>query len=1485
MNNILLYLLLFPFSFIFSLQAQEELEIYGPTWTWEYSYTSPISIDANSDNTNSHYISIYTAEEIGSAVFLDGLSWYKRGYTPGYLGDDAQLKIYLKHTSLDSIPTELGTFDDELLDAILVFQSNTESIPLLEFWLNYVFDSGFAFNGIDNLMILVEWYMPGEAEASPGLGQFWGEYTNGKGAMWRGNSFDSLSYFTSSSSADRPILRLNTAAPNDVGLYSVEIADQWNGTDPIDLEIFNAGYDTLESFTIQSWINGVLQSDFLWTGSIASNDTTTISFTSDPLTPGFYQFNLISEQPNEMEDGDYTNDSLQFYTYSCDGPLVGTYIVGPGNDFESLIEISHALNICGIDGNVYFSFLPGIYSGQLSMHTIEGSSANDSIFFFSENGNSSSVIWEYAAIDAYDNWVVNLDSSSYISFKDLTIHSSGGSEYSRLLVMHNGTSNIEISSCQLIGADHNSFCWTGDCLEGESIYISTIDGDSIQNIKIIDNFFKYNSSAVYVTGFEAHLVSSLLIEDNILRDQYRRGFYIEWTDAPIIRNNHIRTSSSYSLAIDGIDLWNSMGAFEISGNNIFISREGISINTCTGIQTNYAKVFNNFVYIDDLTCTESGLILFNSMYVKLLHNTVSTWDDCDSGVGALFIRGSNYIVKNNIFNSRNSEKAISMGSYYFGPAMTNYEADYNMLSGSPIAYVGQVDYDLEGWQTFSGADYSSFVESPDYIYSGNLHLASLPSSLGEAQSDVIYDIDGEERDTLNPVVGADEIPACIGPLFGVYYIGEDEEYTTIREAVASLVSCGVDGPVDMRIKSGIYNEQIDLYPIPGVSMVNRVRFISDNEDNNDVVIIHEEPQDHVIAFTQASYITFEKVTIRAKGLGIDIKAGSKHNVISNCEITVDSVFVSREVSEALSNTCINMYGLGCDSNRVEHCNLNYGIYGVRFSSPYAERGIGNQIIANTIQGQHYFGIHGKYFDDIYIAENEIINRNDEDYSAININHCNGSQIITKNRIDISGFGNKYGIYSVYADIDTISNNFIHIESITEEEIGGMYFYNCSPIVIYNSIHIEGLSNDSSYCANTWISSFVDYYNNIFSNMSDGYSLIVKGLSNSDHNQYSTSKEGHIKQYSDFNSFWERDLFLYNYWTENDSNSIEETVFFVSENDLHILSSAVGGSADPTTPISIDIDWELRDAINPDFGADEFGIRVQESYTICYEDSIWIGANDGADSYLWNSGDTTAMIYVSPEETSEYYLEVVFENDTIIHTITVNVSSLDQPFLSDSLVFCLGEELIVYYQGDFDSWLWSTGSIVDSTIVLDEGYVYITVSKDICFGMDSSYVSVNPLPIPDLGEDQNILVDDSITLVTIEEYESYLWQNGNTEEQFSIIGNNYQIGDNLFWVEVEDENGCMGRDSIIVTVSLIDAIDEILLDQFIISPQPAREIITINGPLMKSVEIIDLSGAIIYSSKVNEKLHSIAISSFSKGVYLLQITLSNNTTLRRKIIKI
>jgi hypothetical protein len=76
---------------------------------------------------------------------------------------------------------------------------------------------------------------------------------------------------------------------------------------------------------------------------------------------------------------------------------------------------------CGISGAVTFNVAPGTYTEQVRMHRITGASNTSRVTFQSANGNPASVTLTYDATNAAANYVLQLDSASYITYKNMTI--------------------------------------------------------------------------------------------------------------------------------------------------------------------------------------------------------------------------------------------------------------------------------------------------------------------------------------------------------------------------------------------------------------------------------------------------------------------------------------------------------------------------------------------------------------------------------------------------------------------------------------------------------------------------------------------------------------------------------------------------------------------------------------------------------------------------------------------------------------------------------------------------------------------------------------------------------------------------------------------------------------------------------------------------------------------------------------------------------
>jgi hypothetical protein len=84
-------------------------------------------------------------------------------------------------------------------------------------------------------------------------------------------------------------------------------------------------------------------------------------------------------------------------------------------------------------------------------------------------------------------------------------------------------------------------------------------------------------------------------------------------------------------------------------------------------------------------------------------------------------------------------------------------------------------------------------------------------------------------------------------------------------------------------------------------------------------------------------------------------------------------------------------------------------------------------------------------------------------------------------------------------------------------------------------------------------------------------------------------------------------------TGRDTNSISIDPQFVDLLDLHALSAMLNGAALPVASVVLDIDGDIRDAVTPDIGADEFTTICDTCWLggiVAYVDSAAVGADDG-----------------------------------------------------------------------------------------------------------------------------------------------------------------------------------------------------------------------------------------------------------------------------------
>lgn len=209
-------------------------------------------------------------------------------------------------------------------------------------------------------------------------------------------------------------------------------------------------------------------------------------------------------------------------------------------------------------------------------------------------------------------------------------------------------------------------------------------------------------------------------------------------------------------------------------------------------------------------------------------------------------------------------------------------------------------------------------------------------------------------------------------------------------------------------------------------------------------------------------------------------------------------------------------------------------------------------------------------------------------------------------------------------------------------------------------------------------------------------------------------------------------------------------------------------------------------------------------SICPGDSASLTSGGGG-TYLWNTGDSTSSISVSPITTSEYSITVTNTfgcNSTDSAIITVFPIPVANAGIDQNI--CLGTSATLCASG-IGSYLWNTGDTSSCIIIspTDTLQYYVTVDNGVCQATDSVIVNVLQNPIADAGITQYIIQGDT-TIVNGNGSGTgpyiYTWtpdssvSNPNDSSSLS-----YPDITTLYTLFIQDANGCTAWDTTSVIV--------------------------------------------------------------------------------------
>lgn len=488
-------------------------------------------------------------------------------------------------------------------------------------------------------------------------------------------------------------------------------------------------------------------------------------------------------------------------TYTINNTLPTTWPgAGVGSNFNSFVEAVAVMD-CGISGAVTFNVAAATYTEQVRMHAITGTSPTSRVTFQSANGNPASVVLTYDATVAANNYVLQLDSASYITYRNMTITAINttngrGVDLSNIASNNNLTNlivNVPAStstSNALTGIYAASFTGTdnlinrniinggtaGIWLAGSSTTLAT--NNNVIDSNTVNNSYYYG---IYSLNARNNTITRNIVPVTLPRNTTSYGIYLSNNDTAYqVNNNKVNitgtTSTAYGIYLTGCAAQPYNGS--VSGN-IITATSGITGTLYglyqTGSQGNYTK--NNVISVNTTATTAYGLYSTSGNGIKYYNNTVQNASPASgtTNIAAYISHTSSSVGQGNIRNNIFSHTANGIAVNYVN--VNNIYIDYNFYytAGPTLIRRSTVNYaTLQAWRDAENWDYNSIAYIPALTGSELQPDIANPDvwamhGRGVQITDNATDINGNPRPTTLttgvPDMGAYEfLPTAVPPI-------------------------------------------------------------------------------------------------------------------------------------------------------------------------------------------------------------------------------------------------------------------------------------------------------------------------------------------------------------------------------------------------------------------------------------------------------------------------------------------------------------------------------------------------------------------------------------------------------------------------------------------------------------------------------------------------------------------------------------------------
>lgn len=582
----------------------------------------------------------------------------------------------------------------------------------------------------------------------------------------------------------------------------------------------------------------------------------------------------------------------------------------------------------------------------------------------------------------------------------------------------------------------------------------------------------------------------------------------------------------------------------------------------------------------------------------------------------------------------------------------------------------------------------------------------------------------------------------ITSLKGEFTVGNaTSDYSTLLSAIKDLQVHGVCGPVTLKLTDGYHTDHYIFENINGLSATNTLTIESLSGDSSKVKFYNY----YCPEVNGLSHITFRNVTFYTQFSYTVLKINKSSNVkIHNCLVNASQTGGSLE----------NFYIFNSSDILIQDNLFRYGGYPIAI---YYSDGI--TIKNNSFQEKVGGTLKLSKSNNILFTKNSVKNGSFATNPLFYFKDTCNNVEIKSNNIDgsrIFQFENFTTIpnaeIKIYNNMIISNNQFCKLTNSENVKIvnNSIYSYgNTSNIIefLYSNKNIEFKNNSVL----TGLSYMFYSYNSLPTNFISDYNIL-----------YTTK--------TDF-AYWTTPISKSDWQTtyNNDLNSSFSSPEFVSTTDLHANnSSLMSNLGTPISYVTTDFDGEIRDALTPDIGADEFvtdstsfldlyiSELISPDTTSCFEpqDSLIIEVYNASPNVVTNF-DVAYRIYGVLHDSSTYIIRIPPYSSQ-----KVNLGYL---YYSPKTMYSIDIELFKP-NGSADN------NSINNSIEFDYYYIdSVKIIKDIneCNGQIELYLENHPRS-------------------------SILWSNGSSD--YRILN---AISPQTYTISITDYKGCIYSDTIVV----------------------------------------------------------------------------------------